>query len=85
MSCPVTRLEIREFDGLTRDLEMVKHFLDYFPCLKEMEIYIAKRHRFTAPLVSEFNPEMLTRYNDLSGRSPNVQFKVHGSLPWTAQ
>ncbi|CAA7016739.1 unnamed protein product [Microthlaspi erraticum] len=85
MSCPVKRLEIREFDGLTRDLEMVKHFLDYLPCLKEMEIYIAKRHRFTAPLVSEFNPEMLTRYNDLSGRSPNVKFKVHGSLPWIAQ
>ncbi|CAH2063611.1 unnamed protein product [Thlaspi arvense] len=64
---------------------MVKHFLDYLPCLKEMEIYIAERQRFLAPLVSELNLEMLMRYNDISGRSPNVKFMVHGSLPWKAQ
>ncbi|ESQ44193.1 hypothetical protein EUTSA_v10006457mg, partial [Eutrema salsugineum] len=43
VSCPVKRLEIRGFDGITRDLEMIKHFLDYLPCLEEMEIYITER------------------------------------------
>ncbi|XP_019099741.1 PREDICTED: putative F-box/LRR-repeat protein At3g58880 [Camelina sativa] len=80
-SCPVKRLEIRWFEGITREMEMIKHFYDYFPCLKEMDIHVKDgRPRFLAPRVPDSNP-----YKELSGR--NVKVKVHGSLHrlWTAQ
>ncbi|CAL9245849.1 unnamed protein product, partial [Arabidopsis halleri] len=80
-SCPVKRLEIRWFEGITREMEMIKHFYDYFPCLEEMEIHVKDgRPRFLAPRVPDSDP-----YKDLSGR--NVKVKVHGSLHrlWTAQ
>ncbi|CAL9245850.1 unnamed protein product [Arabidopsis halleri] len=73
-SCPVTRLEIREFQGTMREMDMIKHFLDYFPFLKEMDIYVKDgRTQFLAPIASDSNP-----FNNLSGR--NVKIKVHGSL-----
>ncbi|XP_024012973.1 LOW QUALITY PROTEIN: F-box protein At3g59000 [Eutrema salsugineum] len=39
-SCPVKVLEIRGFSGTMKEMAMIKHFLDYFPSLKEMEIYV---------------------------------------------
>ncbi|CAH2052318.1 unnamed protein product [Thlaspi arvense] len=38
-------------------------------------VKVSTTQRFISPLVSELNTEMLMRYNDLSGRSPNVKFK----------
>ncbi|XP_020880533.1 F-box protein At3g59000-like [Arabidopsis lyrata subsp. lyrata] len=37
-TCPVKRLEIEGFRGTMREIKIIKHFLDYFPCLKEIEI-----------------------------------------------
>ncbi|EOA24024.1 hypothetical protein CARUB_v10017239mg, partial [Capsella rubella] len=68
-SCPVKRLEIRGFEGMLKDTEMIKHFLDYFPCLKMMEVYVKDgRPRHLAPIASD-------SYNHLSSR--NVRIKVH--------
>ncbi|KFK35140.1 hypothetical protein AALP_AA5G243400 [Arabis alpina] len=39
ISCPVKKLQIKRFQGTIKEISMVKHFLDYFPCLKKMEIY----------------------------------------------
>ena len=39
LSCPVKKLEIREFQGTVREKEMIRHFLESFPCLDEMEVY----------------------------------------------
>ncbi|CDY07824.1 BnaC03g47980D [Brassica napus] len=39
LSCPVKKLEIREFQGTVREKEMIRHFLDSFPCLDDMEVY----------------------------------------------
>ncbi|KAG7634935.1 F-box domain [Arabidopsis suecica] len=73
-SCPVKRLEIREFQGTLREMEMIKHFYYCFLCLKEMEIYVKDgRPQFLAPLASDSNP-----FKHLLGR--NVIIKVHGSL-----
>ncbi|CAN7101225.1 unnamed protein product [Brassica rapa subsp. narinosa] len=38
-SCPVKKLEIRGFQGTVREKEMIRHFLESFPCLDEMEVY----------------------------------------------
>ncbi|KAJ4897085.1 F-box/LRR-repeat protein [Raphanus sativus] len=38
-SCPVKKLEIRGFKGTVREKEMIRHFLESFPCLDEMEVY----------------------------------------------
>jgi hypothetical protein len=38
ISCPVKKLEVRGFRGTIREKEMIRHFLEYFPCLDEMEI-----------------------------------------------
>ncbi|XP_019099951.1 PREDICTED: LOW QUALITY PROTEIN: putative F-box/LRR-repeat protein At3g58880 [Camelina sativa] len=72
-SCPVKRLEIREFQGRSIEMDMIKHFLDYFPCLKDMEIYVEDgRPEHLAPITFD------SPYNHLSGR--NVKIKVHDSL-----
>ncbi|CAN6821317.1 unnamed protein product [Brassica oleracea] len=39
LSCPVKKLEIREFQGTFREKEMIRHFLESFPCLDDMEVY----------------------------------------------
>ncbi|CDY29185.1 BnaA06g25720D [Brassica napus] len=39
LSCPVKKLEIREFQGTVREKEMIRHFLESFPCLDDMEVY----------------------------------------------
>ncbi|KAG2271776.1 hypothetical protein Bca52824_066331 [Brassica carinata] len=38
-SCPVKKLQIRGFKGTVREKEMIRHFLESFPCLDEMEVY----------------------------------------------
>ncbi|KAF8096902.1 hypothetical protein N665_0299s0060 [Sinapis alba] len=39
-SCPVKVFVIRGFTGTMKEMNMIEHFLDYFPCLKKMNIYI---------------------------------------------
>ena len=38
-SCPVKVFVIRGFTGTVKEINMIEHFLDYFPSLKEMEVY----------------------------------------------
>ncbi|KAG7561376.1 F-box-like domain superfamily [Arabidopsis thaliana x Arabidopsis arenosa] len=38
LSCPVKKLHVRGFRGTIREKEMIRHFLESFPCLEEMEI-----------------------------------------------
>lgn len=38
-SCPVKKLQIRGFKGTVREKGMIRHFLESFPCLDEMEVY----------------------------------------------
>ncbi|ESQ51021.1 hypothetical protein EUTSA_v10022609mg [Eutrema salsugineum] len=39
LSCPVKKLQIKGFQGTVREKEMIRHFLESFPCLEEMEVY----------------------------------------------
>ncbi|KAG7566520.1 F-box domain [Arabidopsis suecica] len=38
ISCPVKKLQIKGFRGTIREKEMIRHFLEFCPCLDEMEI-----------------------------------------------
>jgi len=74
-SCPVKTLEIKEFQGTMEEMYMVTHFLDYFPCLKELKIYI-EGNDHTQREVSEVIAEKIKLYNKSS--SCNVQLMVSG-------
>ncbi|XP_018443618.2 putative F-box protein At5g38390 [Raphanus sativus] len=37
--CPVKVIKIHGFQGTIEEMAMIEHFLEYFPCLKEMEVY----------------------------------------------
>ncbi|CAL9224383.1 unnamed protein product [Arabidopsis halleri] len=74
-SCPVKVLEIKEFQGTMKEMHMIKHFLDYFPCLKELKIYITENDP-TKREVSEVTAEKIKLYNKSS--SCNVQLLVSG-------
>ncbi|KAG2305967.1 hypothetical protein Bca52824_025715 [Brassica carinata] len=37
--CPVKVMEIHGFQGTAKEMRMIKHFLDYLPSLKKMEVY----------------------------------------------
>ncbi|CAL9234219.1 unnamed protein product [Arabidopsis halleri] len=39
-SCPVKYMKITGFRGTIKEMKMITHFLEYFPCLKEMNIYV---------------------------------------------
>ncbi|VVA99233.1 unnamed protein product [Arabis nemorensis] len=39
LSCPVKKLRIKGFRGTVREKEMIRHFLESFPSLEEMEVY----------------------------------------------
>ncbi|KAG7548410.1 F-box domain [Arabidopsis suecica] len=86
-SCPVKVLEIKGFRGTTKEMNMIKHFLDYLPCLKEMKIYMEENDstHLRVPEVSEVIAEMMEHYEKSS--SCNVQLLVGGNLykKWTAQ
>ncbi|EOA17931.1 hypothetical protein CARUB_v10006340mg, partial [Capsella rubella] len=80
-SCLVKVLEIKGFKGRTKEMNLIKHFLNYFPCLKEMKIYA----EFKVTEVSEFMREiMMEQYNNSS--SCNVQLLESDNLyeKWTA-
>ncbi|KAL1189770.1 F-box protein [Cardamine amara subsp. amara] len=79
-SCPVKILEIQGFQGTMKEMTMIKHFLEYFPCLKEMEIYVAENEptALRVPEVSKFIVQMIEDYTKLS--SCNVQLLVRDNL-----
>ncbi|EOA19013.1 hypothetical protein CARUB_v10007671mg [Capsella rubella] len=85
-SCPVKVLEIKGFKGRTKEMNLIKHFLNYFPCLKEMKIYIEENDpaQLKVTEVSKFMGKiMMEHYNKSS--SCNVQLLVSGNLykKWT--
>lgn len=85
-SCPVKNLVIYEFGGTMRELEMIKHFLEYFPCLKEMVIYAAEENSpkmLKDPEMVELIGKMMYLYNKLS--SCNVQLLVHREVECTVK
>ncbi|CAN6935394.1 unnamed protein product [Brassica oleracea] len=45
--CPVKVMNIYGFRGTMKEMAMMKHFLDYFPCLKEMRIYAEENNNPT--------------------------------------
>lgn len=79
-SCPVRKLQIYEFRGTIRELEMIKHFLKIFPCLKEMDIYAHENSHtlFKDPTIFERVGKVMNFYNMLS--SCSVQLLVRGPL-----
>ncbi|KAG2293691.1 hypothetical protein Bca4012_005220 [Brassica carinata] len=54
-SCPVKKLQIRGFKGTVREKEMIRHFLESFPCLDEMEVYAAGQNNDNDPTNVEVN------------------------------
>ncbi|KAG7561385.1 FBD domain [Arabidopsis thaliana x Arabidopsis arenosa] len=86
-SCPVKKLEIQGFRGTMKEMTMIKHFLDHFPCLKEMEIYVEENDptELRFPEVSKVIKQMMEEFNKLS--SCNVQLLVSDYLckKWTAK
>ncbi|XP_019093369.1 PREDICTED: F-box/LRR-repeat protein At5g38396-like [Camelina sativa] len=80
-SCPVKLLEIKAFQGRIEEMHMIKHFLDYFPCLKEIKIYMERNGstQLKDPETSEvIIIEKMKLYNTLY--SCNVQLLVTGNL-----
>ncbi|XP_010512107.1 PREDICTED: F-box/LRR-repeat protein At3g58900-like isoform X2 [Camelina sativa] len=79
-SCPVKKLQIYEFGGTIRELEMIMHFLDVFRCLKEMEIYAHEGipTLFKDPKRVELVGKMMSFYNKLW--TCDVQLLVRGPL-----
>ncbi|CAN7085447.1 unnamed protein product [Brassica oleracea var. botrytis] len=75
--CPVKEMKIHEFQGTMEEMAIIKHFLDYFPCLKEMEVYAEENNnptRLGNHEVCKRVSEMFQLYNKLS--SCNVKVKV---------
>nr|VDD57788.1 unnamed protein product [Brassica oleracea] len=86
-SCPATMLEIQGFLGTMKDMALIKHFLDNFQCLKEMEIFVEEDEptELRVPEVAMLIPQMIEVYNSLS--SCNVQLLVSDYLSkkWAAK
>ncbi|XP_009104178.2 F-box protein At3g59000-like isoform X3 [Brassica rapa] len=72
--CPVKVMEIYGFRGTMKEMAMIKHFLDYFPCLKEMEVYAEENNNPTQLGGNQRVLEMFKLYNKLS--SCNVQLFI---------
>ncbi|KAL0741393.1 hypothetical protein Bca4012_082906 [Brassica carinata] len=87
-SCPVKRLEIQGFRGTMKEMTMIKHFLDYFPCLRRLDVFVEDNDptQLRNNQVSELIIEMFELYNKLSP-SCNVKLLVSDYLveKWTAQ
>ncbi|XP_023635365.1 putative F-box protein At5g38390 [Capsella rubella] len=85
-SCPVKVLEIKRFKGTTKEMHLIKHFLDYFPCLKEMNIYMEENDP-THIRVPEVSQEMMMEhYNKTTSCCCcSVQLLASGNLckKWT--
>ncbi|KAL1209165.1 putative F-box protein [Cardamine amara subsp. amara] len=76
-SCPVNVLEIPRFRGTMKEMHMIKHFLEYFPCLKDIKICIMENDpsQLGVPEECQVIAEM-ELYEKLS--SCNVQLLVSG-------
>ncbi|CAN6832189.1 unnamed protein product [Brassica oleracea] len=87
-SCPVKRLEIQGFRGTMKEMNMIKHFLDYFPCLKRLDVFVEDNDptQLRNDQVSELVIEMFELYSKL-WPSFNVKLLVSDFLDekWTAQ
>ncbi|XP_019082695.1 PREDICTED: putative F-box/LRR-repeat protein At5g38386 [Camelina sativa] len=79
-SCPVKVLQIKAFQGRVNEMHMIKHFLDYFPCLKEVKIFMEGNGptQLRDPEAFEVIIEKMELYNKLY--SCNVQLLVSGNL-----
>lgn len=86
-SWPVTMLEIQGFLGTMKEMALIKHFLDNFQCLKEMEIFVEEDEptELRVPEVAMLIPQMIEVHNSLS--SCNVQLLVSDYLSkkWAAK
>ncbi|XP_056847366.1 F-box protein At3g59000-like, partial [Raphanus sativus] len=71
--CPVKVMKIHGFQGTMQEMAMIKHFLEYLPCLKEMEVY-AEENNNPIQLGTKHVLEMFELYNKLS--SCNVQLFI---------
>lgn len=82
MSCPVKKIQIQGYRGTIRETHMIKHFLDYCPSLKEMEIIVEEKEAtlFEIPKWLELVEETLMQYNEMA--SCTVNFRVLAPLYW---
>ncbi|CAH2063609.1 unnamed protein product [Thlaspi arvense] len=64
-SCPVKRIEIECFIGTMREITMINHFLDYFPCLMEIVIAVEEYSptQLHVPEIADLKAQMLKLYN----------------------
>lgn len=78
--CPVKVMKVHGFQGTMEEMAMIKHFLDYFPCLKEMEVYVEENDptQLGNREISKLVQEILELYSKLSGC--NVQLLVSDYL-----
>lgn len=87
-SCPVKMLEIQGFRGTMKEMNMIKHFLEYFPCLKRLDVFVEDNDptQLRNDQVSELVIEMFELYSKL-WPSSNVKVLVSDFLDakWTAQ
>ncbi|KAL9295460.1 putative F-box protein [Arabidopsis thaliana] len=86
-SCPVKMLEIRGFRGTMKEMTMMKHFLDYFLCLKAMNIYVEENDptELRFPEVSKCIMQMMEEYNKLSSCNVELLVTDYFSEKWTAK
>ncbi|KAL0725433.1 hypothetical protein Bca4012_040032 [Brassica carinata] len=82
MSCHVKKIRILGFRGTIREVHMIKHFLDYLPSLKELEIVAEEKGDtlFDVPKWLEIVEDTLMHFNEKS--SCNVIFWMHAPLYW---
>ncbi|KAL1211456.1 F-box/LRR-repeat protein [Cardamine amara subsp. amara] len=65
-ACRVKELEIKGFGVTMKEMHLIEHFLDNFPCLKEMKIYMEETGpTHYDPQVFELILEMVGEYKDL--------------------
>ncbi|XP_010469219.2 PREDICTED: putative F-box protein At3g58820 [Camelina sativa] len=85
-SCPVKMLEIQGFQGTMKEMKMIKHFLDYFPCLKKMEIYIEENDPtvLRIPEVCKRTLQMIEDYNKSSSCDVELLLSDYLHKKWTA-
>ncbi|CAH8330115.1 unnamed protein product [Eruca vesicaria subsp. sativa] len=76
-SCPVNRMEIQGFRATMKEMTMIKHFLDYFPNLKRLDVVIEDNEptQLRNPELSKCITEMFALYNKLYP-SCNVELTV---------
>ena len=86
-SCPLKILEIKGLQGTMKEMNIVKHFLEYFPCLREIKIYMEESDPTQLKVTegSQVIAEKMEINNKLS--SCNIQLLLIGCLykKWTAQ